>query len=285
MRATRPQAQVIHGRAAIAGDQQVVADGPDVLRVDPFVAHAALLVARGLAVTAEAHAIAHAAVAAFPEVVKAEPGAGDLALCAVFADDLREDAVVVADAVAGRGIAERRERIEEARSEPAQAAVAETGIFFFGGDAIQIVAERLERLAHFFEHAVLERRKRIDETAPEQELHRQVADALHARARHARAGCDPALRELFANGDRERVVDVAPRGAGERFAERTLQPIDDGVAHRAGAQHGRGMDCRCLRLHDVDGSGAEARPTSSPSPRRCATSRSRAPAPAACAAR
>ncbi len=147
MRATRPQPQMIHGRAAIAGDQQVVADGPDILRVDPLVTHAALLVARGVAVAAEAHAIAHAAVAALPEVVQAEPRARDFALRAVLADDLREDAVVVTNAVAGRGIAERRERIEEARGEPTEAAVAEPGIFFLGGDAIEVVAERLDSVS------------------------------------------------------------------------------------------------------------------------------------------
>ncbi len=89
-------------------------------------------------------------------VVHAEPRARDFTLRAIFADDLREDAVVVADAVTGRGIAERRERIEEAGCEAAEAAVAEPGIFFLGSDAIEIVAERLDGFAHFFEHAILE---------------------------------------------------------------------------------------------------------------------------------
>ena len=256
--APRPQPQMIHRRAAIARDEQVIRDSPHVLRLDPLVAHAALLVARRLAAAAEAHAIAHAAVAAVPKVVHAEPGARDFALRAVLADDLREDAVVVADAVAGRRITERRERIEKARGEPAETAVAEPGIFFLGGDAIEILAERLDRLAHLFQQAVLERGQRVDETAAEQELHREITDALHARAFHASAGCDPALGELFADCDRQRVVDVAARGAGERLAERALQSIDDRVADRAGTQRRRGMHGGGLRLHDVDAKSGES---------------------------
>src|SRR4029450_1594050 len=125
--APRPQAQMIYGRAAIARDQQVIRDGPHILRLDPLVAHAAVLVARRLATPAEAHAIALATVAALPEVVHAEPGARDFALRAVLADDLREDAVVIADAITRSCIAERCERIEEARGQPTEAAVTEPG--------------------------------------------------------------------------------------------------------------------------------------------------------------
>jgi hypothetical protein len=243
---------MIHSRAAIARDEQVIRDRPDVLRLDPLVAHASLLVARCLATSAEAHAIAHTAVAALPEVVHAEPGARDFALRAVLADDLREDAVVIADAIAGRRIAKRCERIEEARGEPAEAAVAEPRILFLGGDALEVVAERLDRLAHFFEQAVLERGQRVDETAAEQELHRQVTHALHARALYASAGRDPALAELLADGDRQCVVDVAPCRAGERLAERALQAIDDRVADGAGTQRRRGMHGGSLGLHELD---------------------------------
>ena len=140
-RASRPQAQMIDGGTAIAGNHQVVADGPDVVRADPLVAHASAFIALRLAVAAEAHAMAHGAAAAFPEVVKAQPGARDFALRAVLADHLREDAVVVANAVARRGVTERRERIEKARGEAAKTAVAEPRIFFLGGDPVEIVAE------------------------------------------------------------------------------------------------------------------------------------------------
>jgi len=87
-RAAGPESQVIDGRAAIAGNQEIIGNRPDIVRVDPFVANAAFVIARRLAMSAEAHAIAHATATALPKVLDAEPGACDLALCAVFADDL-----------------------------------------------------------------------------------------------------------------------------------------------------------------------------------------------------
>src|SRR5690606_10631808 len=144
--------------------------------------------------------------------------ARDLALRSVFADHLREDAVVVAYAVTRRGIAERCQGVEETSSETAEAAVAETRVFLLRCDLIEIVTERLQRLAYLLQQSVVERRKGVDEAAPEQELHRQVADAFHARTRDAVRGRDPTLRELFANRDRERVVKVATGRARHGFA-------------------------------------------------------------------
>src|SRR4051812_19367399 len=84
--ATGPQSQMIHRRAAIAGNEHVVPDCPDILCVDPFVADATLLVTRRIAPTAEPYAIAHATVPTLPMVVHAEPRACDFALRAIFTD-------------------------------------------------------------------------------------------------------------------------------------------------------------------------------------------------------
>ena len=73
---------------------------------------------------AEAHRVAHAGARKLPGVPSCEPGVGVLDLAAVV-DLLREHAVLVADAVAERRQPERGHRVEEARREPAQAAVAE----------------------------------------------------------------------------------------------------------------------------------------------------------------
>ena len=63
----------------------------------------------------------------FPRVGPGEPVVGLFVLPAV-ADGLPENAVFVAQAVAHAGNAERRHRIEETRRQPAQSAVAETGV-------------------------------------------------------------------------------------------------------------------------------------------------------------
>ncbi len=212
------------------------------MRADPFVAQAPVFIARRLAVAAEAHAMAHRAAAALPEILKTQPGARHFALRAVLADYLGEDAVVVANAISGRRVAKRRERIEKAGGEPAETAVAKSGVFFFGRDPVEIVTEGLQRLANFLHQAVIERGQRIDEAAAQQKLHREIADAFHARSRHAIAGRDPAFGEFLADGECERVVDVAAGCGAARLAERSLQSIDDGVAHRAGAQGDGGAD-------------------------------------------
>src|SRR5690606_15665211 len=123
----------------------------------PFVAHASRRIARRTYLPAEAHPIAHPAAAAFPKILESEPGARDLALCAGLVDDLHEDAVVVTNPVAGRGIVQRRERIEKTRSQPPQAAVAQSGILLFGGHFLQLIAEAAQRLPHFVDHSVVER--------------------------------------------------------------------------------------------------------------------------------
>src|SRR5262245_29679797 len=144
---------MVDGGALVAGDEEVEAHGPHVLGFDPLVANLAVLVALGLTPAAESHAIAHTAAAAFPEVLVAQPGTGQFALAAVLVDDLREDAVVVANAVAGRRIAQGRQRIEEAGREASEAAVAQSRILFLGRDLLEFVTERTQRDSHFIEHA------------------------------------------------------------------------------------------------------------------------------------
>src|SRR5690606_36066554 len=118
-RTSRPQSQMVDGRAAVAWTQEVEGNRPDIVRIDPLVADAPILTARCLTMSAETNAVPDTGAAALPEVPYSQPRARHFALCAVFADDLREDPVVVANAVAGRRIAERCQRIEEAGSEPA----------------------------------------------------------------------------------------------------------------------------------------------------------------------
>ena len=231
-----PEPQVIDRGAAIARDQLVETHGPDVLRLDPAVARAALRILRADAAAAETHDVPRVVARDFPGAALAHPGARDLALPAVLVDDLREDAVVVADAVADRRKLQRREGIEKARGQATQAAVAESGIDLFLRDAIEVVAQFGQRFARFLHEVAVEARKRIDQRAAEQVFDGQVTDALHASLRHAALRGEPARGEVFAHRERQRVVDVALRGGIGILAEGTGQAVEQDGTQRAGLQ-------------------------------------------------
>ena len=89
---------MIDGRPAVAGSQLIEADGVNVIRIHPSVRFAA---------PAEAHLVAHVAARRLPHIAQAQPAAGQLPLAAVRADDLREDSVIVADAIADGRIVQR----------------------------------------------------------------------------------------------------------------------------------------------------------------------------------
>jgi hypothetical protein len=75
-------------------------------------------------VAAEVHAVADAGPRELPRRAVVQPGIGVLDLPAAL-DALREHAELVADAVAVRGQPERGHRIEEARGQAAEAAIAQ----------------------------------------------------------------------------------------------------------------------------------------------------------------
>ncbi len=99
-------------------------------------------------------------------------GAFDLA---ATGDLLREHAVLVAHAVAERRQAERGEGVEEARGEPAEAAVAERGV----GLALEHIGQRRAGVLRRFAQRVVEAEcgHGVAERAAHQEFHRQVVHA------------------------------------------------------------------------------------------------------------
>src|ERR1700761_1342995 len=84
----------------------------------------------------------------FPRVAGEEPVVRSLDLRAVGEDLLAEDAVLVAQAVADGGEMERRQRVDEASSETAQAAVAETRVGLLFHHRVELPALLLERAPH-----------------------------------------------------------------------------------------------------------------------------------------
>ena len=120
-----PQPQGVDAAVAVAGDHVVVGDPEDVPAADPARCarrrRSSVTVSR---VAAEPDLTADLRVRELPRVAELQPRVGLLDLLAVD-EGLPEDAVLVADPVADAGIRMRRQRVDEAGGEPAEAAVAQ----------------------------------------------------------------------------------------------------------------------------------------------------------------
>ena len=142
-RARRPQPQRVDVLAAPADDRRVIGDGLDGLGRMPDRAVAALVVDM-LDAAAEMDVVDHFRPLQFPGIAEAEPFVGIFLLPALI-DDLAEQAVIVADAVADRGDRQRRHALHEAGGEPAEAAIAERRIRLAFAQLRQRHAEIAER--------------------------------------------------------------------------------------------------------------------------------------------
>ena len=146
-----------------------------------------------------------------PGIAERQPVLGIFLLPAVL-DDLPEQAVVVADAVAVGGDAEARHAFHEAGGEPAEAAIAERGVGLGRAQAVEVDAEVAERGARDVGEAEIA--EHVGEQPADQEFERQVVDAL-APLRVARAlGREPAMDDPVANreGGRDEPVAIGRRG-------------------------------------------------------------------------
>ena len=177
------------------------------LGIDPFDVVAALYRA-----AAEVNQILDLGARKFPRITRAQPVVRRFHLLAVD-DLLAEHAVLVANAVAEAGDAERRHRIEEAGCQTAKAAVAERRVRLHLDQRFHVDAEALERFAHRLIDA--KRQQRIGERAADQEFHRQVIHALHVLLVLQARGLHPAGDQPVTYGKRRSVQPVMwTRGDG-----------------------------------------------------------------------
>ena len=111
-----------------------------------------------------------------PRVVVLEPGVRRLELRALGRDELLEDAVLVPEAVAPHGELLARARVEVARREPPEAAIAEPGVALL----LEQVLECEPELVDYLVVRVLESQvqERVVQSTPHQELERKVVRAL-----------------------------------------------------------------------------------------------------------
>src|SRR5690606_22716204 len=114
---------------------------------DPADACAAEVIDVALRVAAELHRCRPLRARDLPRIAEREPLVGALDLPAVD-DLLLEDAELVAYAVRERRNLERRERIDEARGEPSEAAIAEPGLRLLGEQPVEVEPQVLDRVFH-----------------------------------------------------------------------------------------------------------------------------------------
>ena len=217
-----PQAQVVDGAVAEAGDGVVVGDAEDGFVVGPAGEEAAVDLLHEDA-AAEVDLEARLGALDLPGVAEAEPVVGFLDLVAVL-DGLAEDAVVVADAVAVAGELEGGEGIEEAGGEAAEAAVAEAGVAFEVAQDVPGEAEVGHGLLDAFIH--LEVDDIVAHGAADEVLHGEVVGALGAGLVVGDGGADPAVDEAVADGEGEGVVAVVVGGGKLVLGEGIFQVVE-----------------------------------------------------------
>ena len=221
----RPEPQDVDRIVAVARDRHVARHGPELLRVDPLAARAPVGERPPGDVAVHLDRVRRLRTVDLPRRPEAQPVVGLLRLLALV-DRLAEHPELVAQAVAHRGDLERRQRVEEARREAPQAAVAQPGV---GLDL-----EELRRGESQLLHRVRERlgEAEVDDAVPARAagevLHRQVVGALHVPVVIDLLGGDPAVDEPVADrGGRAPVLVVQRRPLGV-LRQRVLEVVGDG---------------------------------------------------------
>src|ERR1700742_2295909 len=144
----------------------------------------------------------------FPGVAEREPDVGIFLLPAV-AEDLPEQAEIVADAVADRGDRKRRHALHEAGGEPSEAAIAERRVRLALPQLRQPRTDIAERGLEYLQEAHIV--QRVAEQATDQKLEREVIDPLAAGVVALFLRHQPAMHDAVAQRQRRRVVPVIAR--------------------------------------------------------------------------
>ena len=148
-----------------------------------------------------------------PGIGAAEPVIGLLVLPTVL-DGLSEHPVLVPEPIPDGRQLHRCHRVEEARGETSEAAIAEPGVglLFEQPDPVERVP--LDHVVH--DRTEQEVRDVVGQRASDQKLHREVIDALGIRAIVGLLCAHPALRQDVANRAGEGLVTLA-RGGRRRI--------------------------------------------------------------------
>jgi hypothetical protein len=166
-----------------------------------------------------------------PGIAGRQPLVGPLDLPAVH-DLLIEDPELVADAVADRRHLERRQRIEEARGEAAEAAVAEPRLLFLRHEIVVVEPEVGDGVAELPLDAEVE--DVVGQVRADEELRGEVGDDADVALDDGARGRHPVVDEAIADDVRHREIPVLWRRLFGQGAPRVEQVIDDGAGERIG---------------------------------------------------
>ncbi len=225
-----PQPQGVRRVGAITEDERVVRHAVDDLVGHPAHAQPIVLVDVLLGGAAELDLDRPLRARQLPGIAESQPLVGLLDLPAVD-DFLVEDPEFVADAVAHARHFERRQRIDEAGGEPAEAAVPEARLLLLGEQAVEIEAELRDAFLDGVEDPEID--EIVSKVRTHQELGGQIRHGTRGVLRVYGGGADPALQHPIAYGICERHVIVVLGGEGGELAlhveeivqERTLDRV------------------------------------------------------------
>ena len=191
-----------------------------------------------LGVAAPLHQVVDVGFGDLPRVSVDQPVVGLLDLPAV-ADLLVEDAELVADAVADRRTLEGGQRVQVARGEPAEAAVAQSRFRLAGQHLVEVLTHRCQGGLGRVLHAQVQ--QVVAQLRTHQEFSRQVAGHLAAEVQRGLRRRHPAVLHAVTHGQCERpVVVLGPQGRG-RPADRVADMVGDGPLECGRAHPGARM--------------------------------------------
>ena len=221
-----PEPERVRRVGHVTQDRGVVRHTHDDFVRYPAHSQAVVLIHIGFGGAAEFHLHRPFGPRQFPRVAEPQPLVGLFHLPAV--DDLLvEDAELVAYAVAHRRNAECRHGIDEARSEAAEAAVAEAGLL--------LLLQQIVEVQSHFRHAFLDplHDAEIDEVVaqmrPHQKFGRQVGDGARSLPGVDRRGADPMLQHAVAHGIGQGHVVIVAGGQRGKLSLHIEQVVEEGV--------------------------------------------------------
>ena len=231
-----PQPQPAAAVDPIPRHRHIVGDALHHLGRHPAHPVAALLVVPGLGAPAEAHALGLGGMDQLPGPAPLEPFVGDLDLPAAF-DQLVKDAELVANAVAGGGNLQRRQRFAVAGRQATQAAIAETGFLLHGKHLLGVAdAEARQGLAGFGLQA--QHQQIVGQLGADQKLGREVGHRLGALLPHQVLGGQVPVHQPVAHRKAQRHVQVMGAGINGAAAQRKEQVLGDAFKQVIGRQAG-----------------------------------------------
>ncbi len=215
-----PQPQGVDDAVAVAGNHVVVRDSQHIPGWHPLAAGHARLIDDVLDPATEVDAHGPLGVGELPWRPEGQPVVRDLGLASVD-KGLPEDPVLVADPVTDAADVHRGQRVDEARCETAQSAVAQPRLDLLDAHLAQVQSTSLHRLVD--DVAQIGGHECVPELPPEQVFRGQIADHLGRVLTAPLGGLQPGRHEVVAHSSGQREVLVVDRGTRQCCALAEVQ--------------------------------------------------------------